>query len=161
MSAIHKQGGMTLIEVLIAVVILAIGLLGLAGLQNTGLKSNYSAYYRTQASWLAYDMADRMRANRKAAASGSYNFDFGSMDGDCPATSSSVDAAGDKAQWLHQLCTLLGGHGTGAVEVAADAAGILNASISVRWDDSRGGIRKADDDSATDKIQTFTYRTSL
>ncbi len=55
--------GFTLIEVLIAMLILAIGLLGLAGLQATSLRNNMSAYNRSQATLLAYDMADRMRAN--------------------------------------------------------------------------------------------------
>lgn len=58
-----KQIGFTLVEVLIAVVILAAGLLGLAALQATALGFNQSAYYRSQATQLAYDMADRMRSN--------------------------------------------------------------------------------------------------
>jgi len=55
--------GFTLIEVLISMLILAVGLLGLAGLQATGLRNNISAYNRSQATQLAYDLADRMRAN--------------------------------------------------------------------------------------------------
>ncbi|NOS87695.1 MAG: type IV pilus modification protein PilV [Methylococcaceae bacterium] len=58
------ERGFTLIEVLVAMVVLSIGLLGLAGLQATSLKSNQSAYHRSQATQLAYEMADRMRANR-------------------------------------------------------------------------------------------------
>jgi len=70
-----SQIGFTLIEVLIAVVVLSIGLLGLAGLQTTGLHSNHSANLRTQATLLAYDMTDRMRTNGAGAGSagGSYN----------------------------------------------------------------------------------------
>ena len=59
----NKNAGFTLIEVLIAVVILAGGLLGLAALQATSLKNNQSAYNRSQATQLASDMADRVRAN--------------------------------------------------------------------------------------------------
>ncbi len=55
--------GFTLIEVLIAMLVLAVGLLGLAGLQATSLRNNQSAYNRSQATQLAYDLADRMRAN--------------------------------------------------------------------------------------------------
>ena len=58
-----KNTGFTLIEVLIAMIILAVGLLGLAGLQATTLKNNQSAYNRIKATQLAYDIADRMRAN--------------------------------------------------------------------------------------------------
>ncbi len=58
-----KNSGFTLIEVLIAMFVLAIGLLGLAGLQATGMRNNLSAYHRSEATVLAYDLADRMRAN--------------------------------------------------------------------------------------------------
>ena len=59
----NKNAGFTLIEVLIAMLVLAVGLLGLAGLQATSLRNNQSAYNRSQATQLAYDLADRMRAN--------------------------------------------------------------------------------------------------
>ena len=58
-----KNTGFTLIEVLIAMLVLAVGLLGLAGLQATSLRNNQSAYNRSQATQLAYDLGDRMRAN--------------------------------------------------------------------------------------------------
>ena len=58
-----RMSGVSLIEVLVTVVVLSIGLLGLAGMQATGSKFNHSAYLRSQAVNLAYDMADRMRAN--------------------------------------------------------------------------------------------------
>ena len=58
-----KNTGFTLIEVLIAMIVLAVGLLGLAGLQATSLRNNQSAYNRIKATQLAYDIADRMRAN--------------------------------------------------------------------------------------------------
>ena len=63
----NKHSGFTLLEVLIAMIILAGGLLGLAGLQATSIKNNQTAYNRSQATQLAYDMADRMRANRTYA----------------------------------------------------------------------------------------------
>lgn len=69
----RRQSGFTLIEVLIALLVLAIGLLGLAGLQTTGLHSNHSANLRTQATLLAYDLADRTRANRSGYLGGFYN----------------------------------------------------------------------------------------
>jgi type IV pilus assembly protein PilV len=61
--------GFTLIEVLIAMLILAVGLLGLAALQTYTLRSNLAAYNRGQATQLLYDMSDRMRANKTAANS--------------------------------------------------------------------------------------------
>ena len=59
-----KQCGFTLLEVLVAILIFAIGLLGLASLQTVSQRSNHSAYLRSQAVIQAYDIADRMRANK-------------------------------------------------------------------------------------------------
>lgn len=53
-------------------VILGIGLLGLAALQQQALRYSHSAFERTQAALLAYDLADRMRANPVALAAGGY-----------------------------------------------------------------------------------------
>ena len=55
--------GFTLIEVLISMVILAIGLLGLAAMQTISLRDNQDAHYYQQATLLAYEMQDRIRAN--------------------------------------------------------------------------------------------------
>lgn len=57
------QRGFTLIEVLIAMIILAIGLLGLAAMQAVSLRDNQDAYYYQQATLLAYEMQDRIRGN--------------------------------------------------------------------------------------------------
>ncbi|MBI3900243.1 MAG: type IV pilus modification protein PilV [Gammaproteobacteria bacterium] len=64
--------GTSLIEVLVSVLVLSIGLLGLAMMQVQGMQSNTDAYLRTQASIFAYEIIDRMRANPAAASSGSY-----------------------------------------------------------------------------------------
>jgi len=58
-----KTTGFTLVEVLVALVVLSGGLLGLAAMQATSLKNNQIAYNRGQATQMAYDIADRMRAN--------------------------------------------------------------------------------------------------
>jgi len=58
-----RQDGFTLLEVLIAVVILSIGLLGVAGMQAVSLKNNHAAYTKTLATNLASDIAERIRAN--------------------------------------------------------------------------------------------------
>lgn len=67
-----NDAGFTLVEMLVALVILTIGLLGVAALQIQAMKYNTDAYLRTQATTLAYDIADRMRANKEAANLGLY-----------------------------------------------------------------------------------------
>ncbi|OGI47198.1 MAG: type IV pilus modification protein PilV [Candidatus Muproteobacteria bacterium RIFCSPHIGHO2_01_FULL_65_16] len=65
--------GFSLIEVLVALLVLSLGLLGLAGLQLTSMKYNTDAYTRTQATLFAYDILDRMRANSTGRANGDYD----------------------------------------------------------------------------------------
>lgn len=147
----QRQHGATLIEVLIAVVVLSIGLLGLAGLQATSVKSNHSAYQRSQATLLAYDLADRMRANRTEALTNAYEVNF-------PTSSSShsvsgTQAAKDKAEWLNSLARTLP-EGTGKVE--KDGTLVI---IHVRWNDNRGRIAKSD--AEADANETFVYRTEI
>ncbi|MDH3316869.1 MAG: type IV pilus modification protein PilV [Gammaproteobacteria bacterium] len=57
------QRGFSLIEVLVALVILAVGVLGLAALQTTGLQFTHDAYIRSQATVVVYDLVERMRNN--------------------------------------------------------------------------------------------------
>lgn len=67
-----KMAGLTMIEILVTLIILAIGLLGMAALQLTGIRSANSSTYRTQATLLADDMAERMRANITAVDGNSF-----------------------------------------------------------------------------------------
>jgi len=64
----HKRSrGVTLIEVLVTILVLSVGVLGLAALQGFSLQAGQGAYYRTQATNLAYEVADFARVNRSAA----------------------------------------------------------------------------------------------
>jgi type IV pilus assembly protein PilV len=129
--------GFSMIEVLIALIVTSIGLLGLAALQAASLKVNHGAYLRSRAVELSHDMADRMRANRFAAVSGNYNLTYTDA-----ATGSTTVAAADLTGWLARVSSELPG-GDGAVTVAANG----QALVSVRWNDSRGagGTENADD----------------
>lgn len=119
--------GFTLIEALVALLTLSIGLLGVAGLQLLGLKANFSAGSRTQATYLAYDIADRMRANRTDALAGNYNIALGA------AASGTGTANLDKAAWKSALASSLF-QGDGSVSV--DVNGV--ATIVIQWNDARG-----------------------
>lgn len=118
--------GITLVEVLVSVLILAIGLLGLAGLQTQSLNFNHSAYLRSQATVLAYDMIDRMRANRDVALSGSYDIAYGA-DG-----SGGTVAGDDLVAWKDTLDRFLP-EGDGRVfRTGGDVV------VEVRWVDADG-----------------------
>jgi len=117
MMTVHTRG-FTLLEVLIAVLILAIGLLGLAKLQVLGLHANQSANLRTEATLLAYDIADRMRANRAAYrdASGHYiDLPGGTTSKQCAYNGSVQDCTStemaqfDLAAWRAQVTSALPG----------------------------------------------------
>jgi type IV pilus assembly protein PilV len=73
MRVLSRQRGVSLIEVLMAVLIFSIGLIGLAGLMVMATRSNHTAYLRTQATFLATNMADRMRSNPVAVWNNAYN----------------------------------------------------------------------------------------
>jgi type IV pilus assembly protein PilV len=107
-----RSQGFTLMEVMIAVLVLSLGLLGLAGLQATSLKANTSAAARGQATLLAYDIIDRMRANRDAALAGTYNNTVGtaptSGGSNCQANGADCDANAIAAYDLNQWKCLLG-----------------------------------------------------
>ncbi|MGH1360964.1 MAG: type IV pilus modification protein PilV [Burkholderiaceae bacterium] len=74
-KTVTSQAGMSLIEVLVAMVILSFGMISFAGLQASSIKQGKMAQYRTVASQLATDFADRMRANaNEAVNNASYDY---------------------------------------------------------------------------------------
>ena len=129
------QRGFTLLEVLVAMAILAIGLLGLASLQTTAMQFTSSAYLRSQAANLAYDMVDRMRVNRQAVLSGDYaDVIFVTPDCKSPLTLTGTIDEQDEQAWQNALaCTLP--LGTGEITRTTNT-NIF--TITVQWDDSRG-----------------------
>ncbi|WP_372982013.1 type IV pilus modification protein PilV [Marinobacter sediminum] len=147
-ARVRIQKGFTLIEILVTLFILAIGLLGLAGLLFEGMRNNQGAYLRTQASILAYDMADRMRANADQAVNYP-DFSTAGASTALPACASantgctpSDQVTRDLAEWTRQIqsvgtdMTMVpGGVGT----IGFDAASNVY-TITVQWQEaSRGG----------------------
>jgi type IV pilus assembly protein PilV len=127
---LRRCRGLTLVEVLVTVIVLAFGVLGLAGLQVVGLKNNTSAYHRTQATFLSYDIVDRLRANRLAAEAGNYDVAFSSS---TPSGGASLIVS-EVSEWKTTLARELPS-GDGAVDCTTNSP-VCN--ISVRWDDTRG-----------------------
>lgn len=142
----NNNSGFTLIEVLIAMVILAFGLLGLAGLQATSLRNNQSAYNRSQATQLAYDIADRMRANSTAQANYLSSFmapASATVQNDCKTVSTTCTnadmAANDLFEWNTMLTATLPA-GVGTITLAGSVY-----TVTVNWDDNRDGTVDNDD----------------
>jgi len=149
-TIMNKHKGFTLVEILIAMVILAIGLLGLAGLQASTLRNNQSAYFRSQATQLAYDIADRIRANfveaNKLAASAyiTVNPTAAAVQADCTSVTTTCTTAdmaeNDLFEWNSAVTALPSGAGTVAVVAATQVF-----TITIRWDDDRDGDVDAND----------------
>ena len=131
------EAGFTLVEVMVALVILSIGLLGLAGLQAQGLSGSTDASLQSQAVLYVYDMTERMRTNRDAATATSkpYELDFG----DTPAATLPAVVKDDLDDWLAQLATLPNGQGAIAVDTSGAGTEVV---VSVRYSE-KGNLRTA------------------
>ena len=122
----HSMRGVSLIEILVTIVILAVGLLGLAGLQMRLQSSEVEAYQRTQASLLLEDMANRMGANRRNAvsyATGSAS-PLGTGDSQ-PATCTGGGQGFDTCQWSNALKGAAEQSGTNNVGAMIGARGCI------------------------------------
>lgn len=112
MASPRHVRGVSLIEVLMAVLVFSIGLIGLSSLLITSFRSNQVGYQRTQAEFLAMSMADRMRANPLGVWSGDYNstkypLSLTQVCSDASACSPDKVALRDQAMWSTQLTTFL------------------------------------------------------
>ena len=144
-----KQSGMTLLEVLISFMILAIGMLGVAGMLLLSSQVNNSSYTKQQAVQCVYDMFDKIRANSQAAINGNYNVSNINSSGsptlpgspgtlcDQSACTATELAAYDTWYWLtNDVTKLPGGSGSITSSLAPGTAGNTLITITVQWDDS-------------------------
>jgi type IV pilus assembly protein PilV len=117
-----RQHGATLIEILVAVLILSFGLLGMAALQTRALQGNQSSVQRSQAIMLSHYLMDAMRVDRESAKGGEYNIGFVcGPDG----ISGSTLAKNNLRDWLGTAETSLGAN--------------YLCTVRLRWDDSKAG----------------------
>ncbi|MBA2077998.1 type IV pilus modification protein PilV [Rhodanobacter sp. PCA2] len=166
-----RQRGVSLVEVLVAVLIFSIGLVGLAGLLVMATRSNHAAYLRTQVTFLAGNMADRMRANPAGVWNGaydaaSYQAITGSTTCDKSAACNAADVASrDQQEWRRMLATLLPGADAAIAcdrsSVGYDPTAQLNrrppygghCEMTLSWSERRAGDQ-AHSDAFT---QTFAW----
>lgn len=156
---LRRDAGFSLIEVLIALVILSVGLLGIAAMVSVSMKSKGSSYLRTQALAQANAIIDRMRANRATAITGSY--DFTDAKGSVSATAGSGNPAstitqqscsGDAAncspqqiaimdmyEWKQDLQNLLAGGVAQNVSFYINTTVVsqyVQVQVAISWDDT-------------------------
>tara|TARA_R110001592_G_scaffold315880_5_gene592048 strand:- start:4602 stop:5069 length:468 start_codon:yes stop_codon:yes gene_type:complete len=141
------QQGVTLVEVLVAVLITATGVLGASALQLNSVKFNQSASIRSSAVFLANDMADRLRSNRGLALIGSYDL---TMDAAIP-TGDNINLI-DQREWLTELSLRLPS-GDGSI-----ARNGTTFTITVQWNEARLSETR---EAAAGDNQSFVFVTEL
>jgi len=148
----RRQQGASLIEVLVSMVVLAIGILGISALQATSMKSNQSSYARTQAILHTEDIVERMRSNLAGVRNGDYDDPTPALNAACltPAACSAAQlAAHDVAEWQAGIAANMP-LGSAIVCIdstpedgtpdapACDGSGAVYA-VKIWWDDMREG----------------------
>lgn len=162
MSTRRAQSAFTLVEVLVAIIVLAVGLLGLAGLQLAGMRNNHSSALRSTATIAVADLVDRMRVNPSLFAGKTLTAASG--DGE---TSTAVDPFNSWADALRDLLPAPSAIQDSKVTVlprgaldctTVNACGADHCAVSVRWDDSRVE-EDLQQDSAGDRVTAnMTFR---
>jgi type IV pilus assembly protein PilV len=176
MTRIHQHhsgqrgvSGFTLLEVLIALIVLSIGLLGIGKMMMLSARANDSAYMRSQATALAYTMLDAMRANRQAAIVQGYDTAMGVFPAAAAACgtvaspcNSGQQAQTDLWQWGNTLAVALPlGAGSITTVTAPDistGAPNITATIVVQWSDK---VAEQSFGSAAGNIISITLETVL
>ena len=148
----RKQSGSSMIEVLVSLLVLGIGILGINALQASSMRSNQSAYLRTQAVFNSFDIVERIHSNKTGAEAGNYNDPTPSINANCVAAagcSASAMAAHDVAEWEANVAATMPmgaavvcldsspDDGT-AASPACDNLGDYYA-VKIWWDDNRDG----------------------
>ncbi len=172
----QQQTGISMLEVLIALLLMTVALLGATSLQITGLQSNRSAYYRSQASVLAYDIADRIRLNARYALGDDDRYSFNTTSSTIPNPSDcNDDVSGcnaekirdsDLRQWAENFVDVsgVGADGSSYRALLPGGVGAIAVSgaaftISVGWDEVDWNIGADSNKSNTSK--TFTLNLAL
>jgi type IV pilus assembly protein PilV len=130
----NHQRGVSLIESMIALLVISIGLLGIASLQITAMKQNANALHNSQAVWMAYTMSDRIRANHSQFASyAGIDTSIGYSQDCIGATCSNAQmVTADAADWTDLVQNLPAGRGL----IIGD---FTQLAVTVLWDDEGTG----------------------
>ncbi|WP_225615998.1 type IV pilus modification protein PilV [Methylomonas albis] len=146
----NLQVGSTLIEVLVTMIIVSLGLLGQAGVIALSSKANHSAYMRSQATLLIYDILERVRLNRSLAVAGSFNINFATS-GDDPSDSVPSGTSIQHVELRDWKSNLESALPNGDGQVTVDGGG--NVTITIRWSEVVNGPNSA--------LTTFTTQSVI
>jgi type IV pilus assembly protein PilV len=157
----RSQRGDTMIEVLVTIIIIAVGVLGAAALQVTTLKNLSSSHSASVAAILAEDFSERMRANPTAALNDGYvhNAAPGAFP-DCAAAACTMAqlATYDMGTWWQQVTAVLP---SGSGQVTRNA-GTNIFVLTVRWDDDRSGSTGTNCPTlTTNDLQCFQFNVTI
>ncbi len=140
-----RHNGFTLIESMIAAVILTIGLLALTGMQSFSLRKNVDANNQTRVTNLAADMLERIQFNRRKAAN-YHGINVSSSTTTCPTVATDVMANGDCTQWRTLLLSsnlqnIVGTVTLNPVPPATDPLGLNRRTVTVlvTWNEVASG----------------------
>lgn len=131
------QRGATLIEILVAVLILSFGLLGMAALQTRALQGNQSSLNRSQAVMLNNSMLDAMRIDRESAKGGTYNMT--DVCGPAGIGSGTSLADNNRRDWLTAARDNMGGSDDSPICGTISCTVNYVCSVKLTWDDSKSG----------------------
>lgn len=164
------QTGVGMIEVLVALFILAVGLLGVLAMQANGIKSNQRAGFSTEAQFLAQDMVDRIQAyNNIDITSDDDDYDAIDLTQDqipskpnCIATgcSEAQQKTLDTHEWGTELAKRLPG-GVGKVEYDDDTAGDEKYVVTIFWDGNQDGSTGTDCTGGENQMLCYTLEFRL
>jgi type IV pilus assembly protein PilV len=128
-----SQRGVSLIEVLVAVLIFSIGVIGAAGLLVMSARASHAAYMHSQVTFLAQSMADRMQANPMGVWSGAYNGAYpNKANQDCATGCTPWQLAQhDQGIWSSQLTTFLSSDAQASID--CNNSGLAYTPTSTQW----------------------------
>lgn len=176
LSSRHGQRGYSIIEVLVAVLVMTLGILGITGLQSTSLAFNTQSLQRTKAAYLSYEILDRMRANPDQLYSVALDANPGTQEcfttnctpaqlmafdlaewkcalGKYTTTETCVALANEPGALIHAMEALPGGDGS---VVCAVNGGVKSCTVVVRWQE-----RADKPNTATPQQRTYQVTTTI
>ncbi|MBV1790122.1 type IV pilus modification protein PilV [Marinobacterium sp. D7] len=143
------EKGITLIEILVALLVISVGLLGVSGMLAFTVKSSHSSYLRSQATMLAYELTDAMRAAPGDAKDGLFNDDCNDNGVACSF----------RHEWDNWVKNRLGSGATGTISWTGD-----RLTVQMTWNDYRGAVVNAQGDEGVGNnsdSQTFQFETEI